>query len=335
MAMLIGDDPSKRPQAIAYMQEAYRLGHRNAAGFLRDWNAPLSAQHAAAAAAAMAQSNSAASGFVAGSFSPQFWGSIPADTLQRRMYSRSELLPILEQIKAGGGGLPTSKGYTRWGMTLGGAPSEVQMLRAANNVLGCILAPVTPKTVGGFDLQKTASVDYEEWVAGNRKAVRIGCATESSGIKLPGSSRVLYYLVDNKIVAIQVNFSIYDAAVEVGGTVRCSAPKYSPANIFAIETNGSNGWTTIRQHNLSTTPLSGIRYGNWYTLTRPGAVMHIFPKRWPNQTIEGTSSVAKCGTGTVEYLVVTPQFNGALNITNARLPNLRIGRAGSIVEEDS
>lgn len=327
MAHAMEDQPGGRPQAIAYMQEAYRLGLKDAAPFLRDWNAPLSPQHAAAAAAAMRQSGTAASTLTAGAFAPLFWGSAPVADVQKVAYSIDQLRPDLEMVKARKVTMPAGSGYKAWGLPLGSSPTRAQFLASANRFHPCIERPVTPNNVMGMELSAVNGVTYEEWSYGNRKAIYIQCYIGNGFFRGPSDYWMVFYLVDQKLVAVRAEMPIYAPATEgMGDRILCSAEISAPSQLLAGVQKSEAGWKVIRAHSLSQTPLDGQRLGHWYTLSRPGAVMHIYTANWQNTTIEGTSSVAKCGLGWSDYLIATPEMNAALRFDATRLPFLRIGR---------
>jgi len=330
MAQFLKDEPGGRPKAIAYMQEAHRLGFKSAAGWLRDWGAPLSPQHAATTAAQARSNAVAATAFAPGAFQPTFWGDAPADAVRRTLISTDELRPLLEQVKAGTIGMPASSGFRAWGLGLGTSPTRAQLLASARTFDSCVLRPVTSSNVMGMDLSQTARVRFEEWSAGNRRAVYVQCATGNAFFEGGASNWIIYYLIDGKLVAVQATVSIYAGPAETrGDRILCVPPTRAPSQLVASVQRDSSGWKTIRAVELSKTPLSGVRLGHWYTLTRPGAFMHIFTRNWTS-TIEGTSTVARCGSGYSEYLIVTPEMNNALQLDGSRLPELRIGRPASL-----
>ncbi len=330
MGLKRNDEPGGRLQAIAYMQAAHRYGDRSAANWLKEWGAPLSPQHAAATAAQVQSQTRAAATFTPGTFRPLFWGNMPSDSVRRTIVSTDELRPLLEQVKAGKVALPPSTAYRPWGLGLGTSPTRAQFLASANSFDNCITKPVTQQNVMGMDLSQTARVRYEEWSAGNRRAVYIQCAIGNAFFEGGANNWIINYLIDDKLVAVQAVVAIFAPPTQApGDRILCPAATKAPAQLVAAVQRGDKGWQTARAIALSKTPISGVKHGHWYTLNRPGAVMHVFTRSWA-PTIEGTSSMARCGSGYAEYLIVTPAMNSALQIDGSRLPELRIGRPASL-----
>ncbi|MFM5906756.1 MAG: tetratricopeptide repeat protein [Novosphingobium sp.] len=331
MAMFLRDDPAQKSRAISYMQEAYRLGHRNAAGWLRDWGAPLSTQHASAAAAQVRQANGAASSFIPGSFAPLFWGTTTIEPVSRVRLSREQLLPMLRQIKAGGVTMPAGAGYRAWGLPLGSTPSNLQIMASANNFDKCTTWPVTPRNVGGIELSSSYQLRFEEWKYGNRRAIYVQCATGNAFFEGGANNWMIYYLVDERLVAVRAVVNIYPGMSDtVGSTVYCVPPTYTPQKLAATVMKGDPAFKVVRLKALAQTPISGIRLGHWYTLSKPGVIMHIFPNNWPRLTVPGLSKNPQCGTGASEYLIAAQQFHQALQVSDAQFPVLRIGRPAQL-----
>lgn len=331
MGTMLRDEAGKRPHAIAYMQEAYRLGNKGAANWLREWGAPLSAQHAAEQAKQAKIATTAASSFVSGAFAPLFWGKGTIDGVTRTNFTPDQLRPLLLDVKAGGVTFPTGAGPRVWGLPLGSAPTNLQFLAAAHRFNPCVTAPVTTNVQMGMDLSATSQLRFEEWKAGNRRAIYVQCAIGNSFFSGGSSNELTFYLIDNRLVAVRSVNPIYVGPQKtVGNRIYCAPMLNSPSQLFAIETKFDKAWKVAQQVSLEKKPLSGVRNGTWYTLTKLGAVMHIYPNNWPTVTQEGFGRAGQCGSGSVERLTVTPQLNGALQIDGKQLPTLRIGRPAQL-----
>lgn len=333
IAQFAKEDPATMPKAIAYMQKSYAQGNKSAAPWLRDWNAPLSPEHAAVAVAQQGAAAKAATAFAAGTFSPLFWGTADTGLVRKTSLNREQILPMLYDVRDGKAGAAVGPGYKAWGLPLGSSPTRQQLLAAAQLFNPCILRPITPNNVLGMELSDNYSVRFEEWEYGNRKTVYVTCSIQSPIFNFGDWNWQQFYFVDGKLVAVQAIVNIYDAAqpgMGANSTV-CSDVKRAPSQLVGPVRTGDPSWKITRQISLSRTPLSGVGLGDWYTLTKPGAVMHIFPRSWPNLTRQGeTRNGGQCGSGFSEYLVLDSKFNAALQITGAKLPELRIGRPASL-----
>lgn len=298
-----------------------------AAGYVDNQNALVNVEKRIAMSAAVQQSDTAASTMAPGAFSPLFWGPVPIADVQKLVLSTDQLRSDLALVKGRNYTMPAGHGYKAWGLPLGSSPTRLQVLASANRFHSCIERPVTPNNVLGMELSAVSGVTYEEWSYGNRKAIYIQCYIGNGFFRGPSDYWLAYFFVDERLVAVRAEMPIYAPATEgMGDRILCSPEIDAPAQVLARVQKSEAGWKVYRAVSLSQTPLDGQRLGHWYTLSRPDAVMHIYTAGWPNKTIEGTSSVAKCGRGWSNYLVATPEMNAALRLDGSRLPFLRIGR---------